>query len=136
MILVDSNVWIHYLDATLPEHAKVAERMEGLLAGEEVLTPAVVQLEVIHHLVLRLGKAASDAVDAFLAFPGEVGPLAGRHVSEAARLLLTHRGSGIGSRDAALLVMAQRTGATLVTADKPLLKLAKKLDIPVVNPAA
>ena len=136
MILVDSNVWVYYLDAALPEHPKVSERMDEILPGEDVLIPAAVQLEVIHHLVLRLGKAATDAVDTFLAFPGEVEPLSRRNVSEAARLLLSHRASGVGSRDATLLVLAQRTGATLVTADKPFLKLAKKLDVTTVNPAA
>jgi predicted nucleic acid-binding protein len=136
LILVDSNVWVYYLDAALSEHTRVSDRMDGILPGEEVLIPAVVQLEVIHHLVLRLGKAATEAVHAFLAFPGEVEPLTGRHAAEAARLLLAHRASGVGSRDAALLLLAQRTGATLVTSDKPLLKLAKKLDVPTINPTA
>jgi predicted nucleic acid-binding protein len=134
LILIDSNAWIYFLDAALPEHARAKKRLAALLADEDALMPAIVQMEVIHYIVARLGEGAGDVIDTFLSFPGDVEPLSGATVGEAARLLLAHRGTGIGGRDAALLVTAQRREASLVTADKALAAVARKLGVKVASP--
>lgn len=134
MILVDSNAWIYFLDAALPEHARAKKRVAAALNKEDALIPAVVQIEVVHYVAARLGADAAEVIDTFLSFPGDVEPLSGATVGEAAQLLLRERPSGIGGRDAAILVAAQRRGASLLTADKPLATVARKLGVKVVSP--
>lgn len=136
MILVDSNIWAYYLDAGCKEHKRVAAQLPRLLGDQELLMPSVVQLELVHYLVKRLGSQSGPALDAFLGQAAEIVPLSGGLVVEAARLLQAHRDSGIGGRDCVLLVAAKRHEATLFTNDKALARAAAKLDVPVVNPAA
>lgn len=134
MILVDADVWIYFLDADLKEHAKVRKWLPAALADDDALIPTIVQVEVLHYLARQLGDGAEEAVDAFLAHPGEVEPLTGSVVAEASRVLLLHHDEGIGGRDAALLVIAKRAKARLATADKALAKVARAIKIEVVDP--
>lgn len=136
MILVDSNIWVYAFEAGAPEHARVGAALPRLLESEDLLIPAVVQLEVVHFLARRLGERAGDAVDAFLSQEAKVEALTGNIVSEAARLLVVQRGTGIGGRDAAMLVVAKRNGATLASNDRAVLKVAKAMGIATTNPAA
>ena len=136
MILVDSNVWVYFLDASTKEHARVNAALPRLMDEEELLVPTLVQMEVVQYLVKRLGAGAGAAVDAFLAQAAEVAPLTGGITSEAARLLLAHHGDGIGGRDASLLVMAKRHSATILSNDKALVKVAKAMGLRTANPAS
>lgn len=136
LILVDSNIWAYFFDANTKEHSRVKATLPQMLGHDDLLMPTIVQLEVLHYLVRRLGPAAEPAVDTFLAQTAEVEPLSGGVTVEAARLLLAHHGSGIGSRDAALLVMAKRHAATLFTNDKDLATVAKALGLAIRNPVA
>ncbi|MBI4393110.1 MAG: PIN domain-containing protein [Euryarchaeota archaeon] len=136
MILVDSNIWICFLDAEAREHAAVEKALPALLKDHDALLPAPVQLEVLHYLSRQVDEGLEEIIDDFLSQPGEVEPLTGAVVSECSRLLAKHRGLGLGGRDAALLVMARNRGATLATADKALARVAKKVGISVVNPAS
>lgn len=133
-MLVDANVWVYFLDADLKEHAKVRKWLPSALASTEALIPTLVQIEVLHYLARQMGDTAPEAIETFLAHPGEVEPLTGSVVAEASRLLLSHRGEGIGGRDAALLVMAKRTESRLATADKALARVARKVNVEVVDP--
>ncbi|MHB1261287.1 MAG: type II toxin-antitoxin system VapC family toxin [Thermoplasmatota archaeon] len=135
-MLVDSNVWAYCFDAGAKEHPRVKTALPRMLGDDDLLMPTVVQIEVVHYLVKRLGKDAGPAVDTFLAQAAEVEPLTGGIVAEAARLLVAQRATGIGGRDAALLVMAKRHAATLLTNDRDLAKVAKAMGIPVANPAS
>lgn len=135
MILPDANVWIYLLDATTPQHKAVRTRLPRLMQDVDVLIPAVIQMEVLHYMVRRLGADAADAIDAFLTQPAEIAPLTAEVTGEAARLLMTHRATGIGGRDAAILVIARRKQATLLTNDKALTKVATAMGITVENPA-
>lgn len=134
MILVDSNIWIHYFDANTKEHGRVKANLPRILGEEDLLMPTVVQLEVVHYLVRQLGAKARDAVDTFLAQASEVEPLTGGIVVESSQLLLAHHKAGIGGRDASLLVMAKRHGASLLTNDTDLAKVAKTMGLSVTNP--
>lgn len=136
MILVDSNTWIYFFDANTGEHAKVKVALPRLLGEHELLMPTLVQVEVVHYLVRQLGAKAAEAVDTFLAQASEVEPLTGGIVVEAAHLLLAHHASGIGGRDASLLVMAKRHDASILTNDKALAKVAKSMGLKVANPAS
>ena len=134
MILVDSNIWIYFLDASAPEHAKVKTALPRALKGD-LLVPTVVQMEVVHYLVSRLGAQAEPHVETFLTQEAEVEPLSGGITAEAARLLLAHRESGIGGRDACLLVTAKRRDAMILTHDHALAKAAKALGLRTADPA-
>lgn len=136
MILVDANVWAYYLDANAKEHAIVRKTLPGRLGDEPLLMPPVTQMEVVHYLVKRLGADAADAVDAFLTQAAQIAPLTGGVAAEAARFMLAHHREGIGGRDAAIIVTAKRHGATILTHDKALGKVAKALGIEVEDPVA
>lgn len=136
LILLDSNVWIYYLDAGLPEHAAVRKAVGPRLATEDVLSSPVVQLEVVHYIVKRLEADADDLVDRFLQFPCDAAPLTDAEVVESSRLLLANRASGIGARDATLLVLARQSGAELLTRDKSLARVAKRMGITTTEPGA
>lgn len=135
MILVDSNVWIHYLDAGLDPHPTVRGRLPEILAEDDALVPTVVQMEVLHY-VARTLEDPGGTVDNFLAFPGQVHPLTSGDVIDASRILLDHRDEGIGGRDAALLVAARAHDATLATSDRALIDVAERIDVPAIDPTA
>lgn len=135
MILVDANVWIYFLDRGFPEHPAVRKHLPRLLVRDDALIPAIVQVEVIHYIARQMGERASATIDDFLSHPGEVEPLTGGAVAEAARLLLAHRADGVGGRDASILAIAKRTKAKLATADRPLAKVARAIGIDVVEVA-
>ncbi len=134
MILVDSNIWIYHLDAATKEHAEVRKRLPPLL-NEGLLMPTVVQMEVIHYLVRRLGPEAQPDVETFLSQECEIEPLSSRTTLEASRLLIQHAHAGIGGRDAVLLATAQRRDAGLATHDTALADVAGRLDIKTSDPA-
>ena len=136
MILVDANVWIYFFDANKKEHVRVRAALPRILGDDDLLMPTVVQMEVVHYLVKQLGAKAADAVDTFLAQAAEIAPLSGGVTVEAARLLLAHNSTGIGGRDAAILVMAKRYDATIATNDKGLAKVASAMGLKVANPVA
>ena len=50
MIAVDSNIWIYYLDPTLPEHEKVKPILEKVISSEEILTSTIIWMEVANYL--------------------------------------------------------------------------------------
>lgn len=134
MILVDANIWAYFLDANTREHSRVKATLPALMGDEELLMPTVVQMEVVHYLVRRLGADAGPAVDTLLAQAAEIEPLTGGVTAEAARLLLAHQGAGIGGRDACLLVMAKRRDASILTNDNILAKVARSMGLKVANP--
>lgn len=76
MLVVDSNLWIYYADATLPEHTTVKGFLNPILEGEEpVAVNTVIQMEVAHYLIRRLGSVAGERkARAFLGLDVEVDP--------------------------------------------------------------
>lgn len=55
------------------EHGRVKASLPRLLGDEELLMPTIVQMEVVHYLVKRLGGSAREAIDTFLAQAAAVG---------------------------------------------------------------
>ena len=110
MLAIDSNIWAYALDATVPEHPSSARAVDRALK-DEVLVNTVIQLEVSHYLVKRLGAVAGrEAAEVFLSMPLVVDALDGPLVKNALRLLARYSQVGIGGRDASLLASMERTG--------------------------
>ncbi len=55
MILVDSNIWAYYFDASLSEHQKVIKPLENALKKNHAAVNATIVVETLHYLVKRLG---------------------------------------------------------------------------------
>jgi predicted nucleic acid-binding protein len=107
--LIDSNLWIYYADATLPEHEFVKGYLPRALQDEDVAVNTVIQVEVAHYLIKRLGRAAgSRKLDAFLGLDIEVDPLDRELVTESAALLAQYSDVGIGGRHATILATLRR----------------------------
>ena len=108
MQAIDSNIWAYSLDSTVPEHRRAARAVERALEGE-VLVNTVIQIEVAHYLVKRLGAVAGmEAADLFLTLPLVVDALDPSLLRDSLRLLARHTGVGIGGRDASLLASMER----------------------------
>lgn len=134
MILLDSNVWIFFLDDRVPEHDAVKKRVPGLVSRDRILLPSHVALEVVHYIMRRgTGKREETARD-FLASDCETHPLDAATVGQAASLLRQHFVAGIGGRDAAVLAVARAREARLATADRALARVARTMGLDVVDP--
>ena len=134
MILVDSNLWAYYLDATVSEHAKVKPLMGRLLSKDDVLHSTVVQIEVLHYLATRLREKAGPVIEEYLAFPGPVDLVTPEIVQETGSLLVRYRSRGVGGRDLAILAQALARKAVLASADRHLLDVARELGVPTIAP--
>lgn len=76
-ILIDSNIWAYYFDSTTPEHKKVVNPIRRALQGE-VWINTVIQIEVTHYLVKRLGPVlGAEKAEKFLSYPLMSSPLSG-----------------------------------------------------------
>lgn len=130
MLLVDSDTWIFYLDASLPEHARVGPRLEAILEEQEVLLTTAIQVEVAHYVVRRMGEAADRALRVFFDYPAEIEALDPEDVAPSVELLRDLAREGIGGRDATLLHAARKRGAeALCTSDRGLARAARRLGI-------
>ena len=108
MQAIDSNIWAYYLDSTVPEHRRAASAIEKAMDGE-VLVNTVIQIEVAHYLVKRLGAVAGkETAELFLALPLTVDPLDAPLLRDALRMLARYTDVGIGGRDASLLASMER----------------------------
>lgn len=132
LALVDSNTWIFYLDRTLPEHAKVAPALERVLAEHELLLTTVVQMEVAHYVVRRMGEGASRALDALFEIDAHLEGLDPEDALQAVELLKAHAKDGLGGRDATLLHAARKHRVGLLcTSDRVLARAARRMGVPV-----
>ncbi len=108
MQAIDSNIWAYALDSTVPEHSRAARAVEKALEGD-VLVNTVIQIEVAHYLVKRLGAVVgAEAADLFLSLPLTVDSLDPLLLRDALRMLARYTGVGIGGRDASLLASMER----------------------------
>lgn len=135
MITIDSNIWIYYLDATLPEHGKVKAALEATIHTEEILTSTIIWMEVAHYLfkVSSLPRTElSDRIKRLLRL--STMKIAGFDTDTLNTSIETledkyrHR---IGGRDAAILAtMKGYSVKKLMTHDKGF----KGLDVEVIDP--
>lgn len=114
MQAIDSNIWAYALDSTVPEHPKAARAIERALQGD-VLVNTVIQIEVAHYLVKRLGAVAGkEAADLFLTLPLVVDSLDPPLLRDSLRMLARYTGVGIGGRDVSLLASMEKHGVTRI----------------------
>ncbi len=120
MLVVDSNLWIYYSDSTLPEHATVRSYLDPALRGEVVGVNTVIQMEVAHYLVKRLGSSAGLAkARMFLGLDIEIDSLDSARAVEAVKQLARYSDVGIGGRDATVLATLRGLGTNrLATHDE------------------
>ena len=144
MITVDSNIWIYYLDPTLPEHRRVLHYVEELIRNEEVLSSTIIWLEVSHYLY-RTSSIEKENLGHTLS---KLVRLSSMHVIdfdmelyfETIRLLGEFRedhriGFSIGGRDASIVAMMKKHKVkTLVTHDRDFIRLADKGIIQIYDP--
>jgi len=134
VLAIDSNIWAYSMDSTVPEHRRAARAVDRALEGD-VLVNTVIQIEVAHYLVKRLGAVAGkEAADLFLTFPLTVDGLDPALLRDALRLLARYSDVGIGGRDASLLASMERHGiARILTHDATF----RRVDwVEVVDPVA
>jgi predicted nucleic acid-binding protein len=88
--------------------------VDKALAGE-VLVNTVIQIEVAHYLVKRLGAVAgSEAAELFFSLPLTVDALDASLLRDSLRLLARFTDVGMGGRDASLLASMERHGVTQI----------------------
>jgi len=134
VLAIDSNIWAYSMDSTTPEHRRAARAVDRALEGD-VLVNTVIQIEVAHYLVKRLGAVAGkEAADLFLTFPLTVDGLDPALLRDALRLLARYSDVGIGGRDASLLASMEKHGiARILTHDATF----RRVDwVEVVDPVA
>ena len=134
MLAIDSNIWAYSMDSTVPEHRRAARAVDRALEGD-VLVNTVIQIEVAHYLVKRLGAVAGkEAADLFLTFPLTVDGLDPALLRDGLRLLARYSDVGISGRDASLLASMEKHGiARILTHDATF----RRVDwVEVVDPVA
>ncbi len=136
MIAVDSNIWIYYLDPTLPEHMKVKPELEKAISSEEILTSTIIWMEVAHYLF----KVSSLPRDGLSQRMKKLLKLSSMRVADFDADILSmaldtledkyrHR---IGGRDAMILATMKKNGVSrLMTHDKGFLGLGIEIVDPV-----
>ncbi len=133
MMLIDSNIWAYYFDASLPEHSKVIKPVEAALKKNQAAVNATIVVETLHYLVKRLGSLeGTKKARVFLSYGM---PLYGIY-EEIVDLTLTKLGEfthlGIGGRDATILATMSIEGISeLMTHDQAFNRVP---EIDVIDP--
>lgn len=136
MYCLDANIWIYYLDETLPEHESVSGPVSEVLSEEPLFITTVLQMEVVHYLQNQLADS-QQAIDQFLHLEDvTTAELTQNDVSAAAELLRQYSDTGIGGRDATVIAAMDRNDVTkLWTHDGGPKRLESSLDwLTVVDP--
>lgn len=131
--MVDSNIWIYYLDKSLLEHKQVSSFMDELIKKRTLVITNFIAVEVIHFLFKRLNK--DQAVKKSSVF--QQGDL--RYVDFNTEDITMHidlmsktTGTGLGGRDMSILVCMKKINIhQLVTHDKSFNSLT---DITIIDP--
>lgn len=132
-MLIDSNIWAYYFDASLPEHSKVIKPVEAALKKNQAAVNATIVVETLHYLVKRLGSLeGTKKARVFLSYGM---PLYGIY-EEIVDLTLTKLGEfthlGIGGRDATILATMSIEGISeLMTHDQAFNRVP---EIDVIDP--
>jgi predicted nucleic acid-binding protein len=133
MLMIDSNIWAYFFDSNTPEHGKVIGPVKEAIEGDGILISTVIQLELVHYLVKRLGPIlGGEKLEVLLNYPFKLDVLDQDLVNKSVSVLQRYNHLGIGARDASLVASMKRNGAKkLMTHDEAL----KKIDgIEVIDP--
>lgn len=136
MIAVDSNIWIYYLDPTLPEHEKVRPALEAVISSEEILTTTIIWMEVAHYLFkvssLPRGELSHRVRRLLRLSSMKMADFDADALSLALDVLEENYRHGIGGRDAAILAAMKKNGVgKLLTHDKGFVGLGVEVIDPI-----
>ncbi len=109
MNVVDSSAWLEYFAAG-PNAGRFATAIE---AGDQLLVPAIVLVEVVRRVLLQRGEDAALQAAALL-HQGRIVPLDSGLALAAAKLGVDHR---LPLADSIIFATAQQYTATLWTMD-------------------
>ncbi|MHA1741354.1 MAG: type II toxin-antitoxin system VapC family toxin [Candidatus Thorarchaeota archaeon] len=111
MIIVDSNIWAYYFDASTQEHESVTRPLERALRRNDVAVTAAIAMETIHYLVRRLGPLVGGRrAHTFLSYQMPIFPLDVEILERAREKLCEFAHVGIGGRDASILATMDAKG--------------------------
>ncbi len=127
MILIDTNIWAYYFDATLPEHSQVIKPVEAALRKHQATINSTVVMETLHYLVRRLGPIMGGTKgQIFLNFDMPLLVLDAETLKLTLQKLCEFTHLGIGSRDASLLAtMTLHEISEIMTHDQAFKRIPK-----------
>ena len=132
MIMIDSNVWIYYFDASLEEHRYVKKPLKEIIMGEEgILSNTIVIQEVAHYLVRHEPTTEfwEDISYITMLRSLELLDFGYDMVQNALKLLAKYWSYGIGGRDAVLLATMVMEGVDeIMTHDRAFKRLESRFD--------
>lgn len=125
MLMIDSNIWAYFFDTNASEHKRVKRPVKEAIENNEVLMTTVIQMELAHYLVRRLGPIqGGEKVDILLNYPFELDLLDQDLVTKSLEILKRYYHLGIGGRDATIIASMKRHEVSkLATHDKALKKI-------------
>lgn len=123
--MIDSNIWAYFFDSTLPEHEKVKETLENAIKNKEILMTTVIQMEIMHYMIKRLGAIIGrEKLEIFLNYPFALDVLDRELVVDTMEVLQKYSHMGIGARDASILASMKRNDVNeIMTHDQALKKI-------------
>jgi predicted nucleic acid-binding protein len=133
MILVDSNIWAYYFDASLPEHSLVIKPLEGALKKNRVAVNATIVVETLHYFMKRLGSLEGTRKGrVFLSYGMPLYSIDEEIVDLTLTKLSEFTHLGIGGRDATILATMSKEGIrSLMTHDQAFKRIP---EIDVIDP--
>ncbi|MEE8167529.1 MAG: type II toxin-antitoxin system VapC family toxin [Candidatus Hydrothermarchaeales archaeon] len=135
MLMIDSNIWAYFFDSNTPEHKKVKKPVRDAIGNNEILMSTVIQMELIHYLIKRLGPImGGEKLDIFLNYPFKLDVLDQGLVNISLGVFQRYYHLGIGVRDASIIASMKRNDVTkLITHDKALKKIE---EIELIDPVS
>ncbi|MGQ4872094.1 MAG: type II toxin-antitoxin system VapC family toxin [Candidatus Thorarchaeota archaeon] len=111
MIIVDSNIWAYYFDASTEEHKSVIRPLERVLRKNNVAVTAGIAMETVLYLVGRLGPLVGGRrAHTFLSYPMPIFALDVEILERAREKLCEFAHVEIGSREASILATMDAKG--------------------------
>jgi uncharacterized protein len=115
MILIDSNMWCFYFDASAKEHSDAVRAIDEMLPKGNILSSTVVLMEASHFLVKNLGaKIGMEKIRTLMSFPMTVIDLDSDLLNASVEMLCSYGHVGIGGRDATLLAALKKAKANRI----------------------
>jgi predicted nucleic acid-binding protein len=130
MILIDSNIWAYYFDASLSEHNLVIKPVEAALKKNLVAVNATIMIETLHYLVKRLGSLEGTKKGRvflnyglpFYSIDEEIVDLTLTKLGEFTHL-------GIGGRDASIVATMSIEGISKLMTHDQAFKRVPEIDV-------